>query len=183
MKWASFVSLSMITHIKSWFCCDLGKPITKSIVIYSHFHSGIGSGCRSPEGFWCSTLTCWQVKHFDTYSSTSRFILSHQKFLFTSLYIFVPPGWMVSRDLCASSRMSLLRLSSSGTQSLSLHLNPPSATMLHSSGSFAEALANHFIISSFFCWASSMRLMGVDCATRHPKCRSLSNVVTYIKLS
>ena len=41
-KCADFVSLSTITHMAS--CClqVLGSPITKSIVILSHFHTGIG---------------------------------------------------------------------------------------------------------------------------------------------
>ena len=138
----------------------------------SHFHCGTGSGCKSPDGFWWSAFTCWQVKHLDTYSAISRFIPSHQKFLFKSWYIFVPPGCTVNRDLCASSRISFLRLSILGTHSLSLHLSVPSALIVYSFGSFAATLANHcWKFASYFC-ASSTQLMIVGCTIRHPKCRS-----------
>ncbi|MFS8014641.1 hypothetical protein Hanom_Chr15g01346901 [Helianthus anomalus] len=50
----------------------------------SHFHTGISNCCSSPEGFWCSALTCEQVKHLDTNSAISFFIPIHQKLLLKS---------------------------------------------------------------------------------------------------
>ena len=46
-----FVSLSTITHMAS--CClrVLGSTVTKSIVILSHFHTGIGRGYYGPAFF------------------------------------------------------------------------------------------------------------------------------------
>ncbi|MFS7978393.1 hypothetical protein Hanom_Chr10g00914981 [Helianthus anomalus] len=50
-KCADFVSRSTITQIVSFPRWDLGRPVTKSMEICSHFHCGI-SGCWSrPEGF------------------------------------------------------------------------------------------------------------------------------------
>jgi len=40
------VSRSTITQIASFPLFPLGSPNTKSIVIISHFHSGIGNGCN-----------------------------------------------------------------------------------------------------------------------------------------
>jgi hypothetical protein len=47
-----------MTQIASFPLFPLGSPDTKSIVIISHFHLGIGNGCNSPVGFRCSTFTC-----------------------------------------------------------------------------------------------------------------------------
>ncbi|MFS8024695.1 hypothetical protein Hanom_Chr16g01466411 [Helianthus anomalus] len=50
-KCADFVSRSTITHIVSFPRWDLGRPVTKSMEISSHFHCGI-LGCWSrPAGF------------------------------------------------------------------------------------------------------------------------------------
>ncbi|KAJ0896489.1 hypothetical protein HanRHA438_Chr08g0335221 [Helianthus annuus] len=35
----------------------LGNLVMKSIVTYSHFHSGSSGCCSKPDGFWCSALT------------------------------------------------------------------------------------------------------------------------------
>ncbi|KAJ0847136.1 hypothetical protein HanRHA438_Chr15g0732741 [Helianthus annuus] len=43
-KWADFVSRSTITQIVSFPRWDLGRPVTKSMEISSHFHYGI-LGC------------------------------------------------------------------------------------------------------------------------------------------
>ena len=58
MKWADFVNLSTITQIASCPRCVLGSPVTKSIVILSHFYSGMDKGCSKPAGFLCSILIC-----------------------------------------------------------------------------------------------------------------------------
>ena len=133
------------------------------------FLLGIGNGGSNPTGFWCFAFTCWQVKHLEMNSATSLFIQSHQKFRLSSLYILVPLGCIVILDLCASSSMSCLKFLTLGTHSLFLYLNPPSKPMFHYSGSFANALANHFCkISSLF-WASRMRSIKVGYTTRQPK--------------
>ena len=79
MKWALLVSQSMITHIALFPLGLLGRPTTKSMVILSHFHSGIGSGCSSPAVLWCSALTCWHTRQRTTNRAISLFIPCHQK--------------------------------------------------------------------------------------------------------
>jgi hypothetical protein len=81
----------------------------KSILISSHFHSGIFKGCNSPVGLWCSAFTIWQVSHNDTYSVMSHFILYHQYRVFKSLCILVLPGWIEYVESWASRSMSSLR--------------------------------------------------------------------------
>ncbi|MFS7944249.1 hypothetical protein Hanom_Chr06g00509811 [Helianthus anomalus] len=56
----------------------LGNLVNRSIVICSHFQTGISNGWSLPYGFWCSALTCKHVKHFSTYFATSLFIPGHQ---------------------------------------------------------------------------------------------------------
>ena len=50
MKWAVFVNLSTITQMASLPLAVLGRPTTKSIITWSHFYSGMGSGCIMPAG-------------------------------------------------------------------------------------------------------------------------------------
>jgi hypothetical protein len=50
MKWATLVSLTIITHIESYAVDVRGRPTMKPIPIYSHFHSGILSGRNKPAG-------------------------------------------------------------------------------------------------------------------------------------
>src|ERR1044071_1016865 len=50
-KCADFVNLSTITQIMSQPLGDFGSLVTKSIVIHSHFHSGISGCCRRLDGF------------------------------------------------------------------------------------------------------------------------------------
>jgi hypothetical protein len=46
MKWADLVKRSMMTHIELYPREVRGKPTMKSILMFSHFHSGILKGCR-----------------------------------------------------------------------------------------------------------------------------------------
>jgi hypothetical protein len=115
MKWATFVKRSTITHIESYSAWVRGNPTIKSILISSHFHSGIFKGCSSPVGLWCSAFTLWQVSHNDTYSTMSRFIPYHQYRVFKSLYILVLPGWIEYAESWASQSMSSLRCFRLGT--------------------------------------------------------------------
>ncbi|KAJ0519708.1 hypothetical protein HanIR_Chr10g0451251 [Helianthus annuus] len=55
-----------MTHIVSFPFLVLGNLVMKSIVTHSHFHSGSSGCCSKPDGFWCSALTCVQVKHLAT---------------------------------------------------------------------------------------------------------------------
>jgi hypothetical protein len=43
-KWAHFINLSIMTHITSCLLGAFGRPTTKSITIWSHFHVGTSSG-------------------------------------------------------------------------------------------------------------------------------------------
>src|ERR1043165_4422261 len=81
-KCADFVNRSTITQIMSQPLGDFGSLVTKSIVICSHFHSGISGCCRRPDGFWYSTLTLAQVRHLLTYEAMSAFMLGHQYSIF-----------------------------------------------------------------------------------------------------
>lgn len=69
-----FVNLSTITYIVLFPVLLFGSPITKSIVMSSHFHSGIKRGCNPPTCFWCSIFTCWHTTHLATYPTISFFI-------------------------------------------------------------------------------------------------------------
>ena len=51
MKWAVFVNLSTTTQMASLPLAVLGRPMMKSIMMWSYFHSGIGSDCIMPAGF------------------------------------------------------------------------------------------------------------------------------------
>jgi len=53
-KWVVLVRPSITTQIASCCLIVLDRPIMKSIVICSHFHTSIGRGCNKPPGFCCS---------------------------------------------------------------------------------------------------------------------------------
>jgi len=53
----------MITHTTLLPFGLHGKAVMKSIVICSHFHSGISKRCRRPADIWCSIFIYWQTKH------------------------------------------------------------------------------------------------------------------------
>lgn len=76
-KCANLVNWFTITQTKLLLCGLLGKLETKSMVIFFHFYSRMGSGCNSPAGRLCSIFTCWHTKHHSTYSATSFFMPIH----------------------------------------------------------------------------------------------------------
>jgi hypothetical protein len=94
-KWALFVSLSTITHTSSCPLGSLGRPTTKSIAIWSHFHIGTSRGWSCLASLWCSAFTSWQEGHYATYSATLHFMPHHQIFFYRSWYILLLPGWTV----------------------------------------------------------------------------------------
>jgi hypothetical protein len=57
MKCATLVRRPTITHIESLPLGVLGSPLMKSILMSSHFHSGMGNDWSNPLGFWCYALT------------------------------------------------------------------------------------------------------------------------------
>ena len=65
-KCADLVNLSTITQMVSSPLAVLGNLVMKSMVIRSHFHSGIYGCCNNPEGFWYSTLTLAHVRNLLT---------------------------------------------------------------------------------------------------------------------
>ena len=77
-KCADLVSRSTITQMASWPIWVRGKSTTKSMVMCSYFHFGIGKGWMVSGGFWYSAFTYWHTRQVDTYSATSLFILNHQ---------------------------------------------------------------------------------------------------------
>jgi hypothetical protein len=115
MKWATFVKRPTMTHIESYLAWVQSNPTMKSILISSHFHSGIFRGCSKPASLWCSTFTHWQVSHRATYYVTSLFILYHQYLVFKSLYILVLLGWMEYAKSWASLRITSLMCFRLGT--------------------------------------------------------------------
>jgi hypothetical protein len=48
MKWADLVKQSMVTHIELYPHEVQGKPMMKSMQMFSHFHSVILKGCWFP---------------------------------------------------------------------------------------------------------------------------------------
>jgi len=52
----------------------LGKLYTKAIGMLSHFHSGMSNGHNSLKDLICSAFTFLQVRHLNTYSTTSFFM-------------------------------------------------------------------------------------------------------------
>ena len=85
-KWAHLVNLSTITHIESFPLVDLGRWVTKSMTMLSHFHWGMSSGCNVPPGLWCSIFAFWHTKHDATKSATSVFISFYHR---TNSTIFI----------------------------------------------------------------------------------------------
>jgi hypothetical protein len=58
------------------FCLvEVGNPVIKSMEMVSHFYSGMGKGCSSPDGCRCSALTCWNSMHWAKYLAVSFFNL------------------------------------------------------------------------------------------------------------
>ena len=78
IKCANFVSRSIITQTASFTCYIFSNFTTKSIVMCSHFHSGISKDYNNPVGCLCPALIYWQVKHFEINSAMSLFIHLHQ---------------------------------------------------------------------------------------------------------
>ena len=123
-KLAHFVSLLTVTHIVQWPLANLGKYVTKSIQMLSHFHWGIFNCCDIPLSLWCSIFAFRHVKH--DMKSTSYFIPVHQKDSFRSFYILVILGCMLKWLLGPSSRIILFNFDFVGTQTLFLKWRIPS---------------------------------------------------------
>ena len=78
IKCTLLVNRSTMTQVESTLCAVLGSFVIKSIVMSSHFHTGIYNGCILPWGRWCSALIFLQVKHRSTNHTISRFMQGHQ---------------------------------------------------------------------------------------------------------
>ena len=98
-KWVDLVSLSTMIHIASYPEGVLGKPITKSMDVLSHFHSRISKGYNVPTGFWCSIFTFWKIRHLFTKLATFVLRPGHQNIFLKSWYILLMPGCIVN-SLC-----------------------------------------------------------------------------------
>ena len=104
-----------------------------SIIILSHFHSGVSEGWINPAGLWCSAFTCWQVRHLLTKVNTSRFIPGHQYFCLKSWYILVVLGFIEQGAWWASIKSCILSTSWFGTQILHLKSMVPTLKIENSS--------------------------------------------------
>lgn len=122
-KCADLVSLSTTTQMESYPFWVWGNPTMKSMLISSHFHSGMFKGWRVPAGLRWLALTLRQISHSDTYLAISLFILVHQNCCLRSWYILLLPGWIDSREEWASSRICFLSSKSFGTTSRVLNHN------------------------------------------------------------
>src|SRR3954470_12397558 len=91
-KCATLESLSTTTKMASFPFWVFGKPVMKSILTLSHFHSRIGNGLIVLAGLWCSALTRCQTSHSAMNCAISLFIRVHQNLWRRSWYIFVLPG-------------------------------------------------------------------------------------------
>src|SRR6266540_651134 len=91
------------------------------MMISSHFHSGIFSGCSKPAGRWCSALTLWQLSHRATYSATSRFIPYHQLSVFVTGDTIYGAGHRID---------SLMVAQDAGTKTQSLDRFEPSGEVM-----------------------------------------------------
>ena len=77
-KCADLVSRSTITQKGLDNLRVRGVRIMKSIVMCSHFQTGMGKACKKPSGFWSSVFTRWKLRHRATYYTMSLFIHAHQ---------------------------------------------------------------------------------------------------------
>ena len=75
MKRAIFINRFTTTHTISQPVFVLGKAVTKSIVISSHFHYGTDNGCNSPLGRWCDdpALQARAARHVPRLSGVPRY--------------------------------------------------------------------------------------------------------------
>ena len=109
-------------------CClwDLCNPMTKSILIISHFNFGSSVLYAKPSGLWFSTLTCWQFGHLAINFAMPFFIQFNQYTSLKSRYIFVEPGWVEYLDIWSSSMILSWSPSTIGTQNLLWYLHTSS---------------------------------------------------------
>ena len=111
---------------------DLGKPVTKSIHIRLHFHSGMGSGCSSLKGYWCSALICWQVKHCSTNWAISLHVIPPISFSNVTIHFSATMVHWVWGTM-GFFIISFFNAKSFGTQSLFPNLKIPSLDTLNPS--------------------------------------------------
>ena len=102
IKWVALLNWSTMTMIES--CCRkfFDRPVTKSIQIVSHFHSGMGSGCNNLVGYWCFTLNLLHSKQWAKYSSTYFFMFGQKKSFMIMVIIFSYRGCPQYNCLCNS---------------------------------------------------------------------------------
>lgn len=143
INWVDFVNWSTTTQIESFFLNDFRNPNMKSQVTHSYFQSGIKSGFNKPPGSWCSTLTCWNVKHLDTKPATSLFMPINQWVRFISWYVFFILRWLKNLDRCASNNIDFLK-----TSSLGIHNLPQNLDVSDFSMKFGNFLLSTWVIFS-----------------------------------
>ena len=76
-----FIMTQMALHPHGEF----GNPTIKSIIMCSHFYSGIGSDCSGPTSFWYPALTCWHCRHCATNSTI---------YFFIQVSVYLRSSWM-----------------------------------------------------------------------------------------
>ena len=161
-----------MTHVESCPFCVLGSPTMKSMLISSHFYTGLSNGWSSPVDHWCSAFTRRYVLHWATYSVISPFILVHQYFCLRSMYILVDPGWIEYAEWCDSSNINLWSASSWGTHIRSSYPNFPCSSTLNSRSSFLLLCSLRSCISLSWSWVSFIwsSSVGRNCRTFRVPC-------------
>ena len=119
-----YFNLLTTTMIES--CClkFLGRPVIKSILIVSHFHSRMGSGYNNPAWCWCSALTCRHSRQWAKYSTTFFMFHQNKSFLIMEI-IFWYRGFPEYGLLCSSSMTVYLVSLTLAIYSLFLYNNSP----------------------------------------------------------
>ena len=106
LKW------SITTNMESEFW-DLGRSVTKSMVMDFHTSVGIWFGCRGILVFGLF-LVDWHTVQLSTKFFVNWESPGHQYSLKTSSYVFQHPGWPVARCSWYCLTISHCRLSSFG---------------------------------------------------------------------
>ena len=169
IKCDDLVKWSIITHIELFHFVIRENPITKFIMISSHFYFEIGSGWSNPVGFWHTTLICWHCKRLPIYSRILLFIPTHQYIFFRSCYVIIIPGWIAYHfDLCPLSITCHLMSTISSKHILFWNLSTPS-TILNSESGFIVKLSWIFLSlgSSIYLRLISFKISGFAIIIAH----------------
>ena len=130
MKCVPLVNLSSTTIIESFCLLVLGKPMMKSMVITSHFHSRIGKGCKSTIGCWCWTLIYWHSMYLAKCYGASNFMLGQWYSFLNDVITFWYLGWPKNGILWNSFKTNRFKFVEMGINNMFLNKKIPSLLRL-----------------------------------------------------